>query len=81
MLTRIERYAPLVGRILLSLIFLGAGLSKIAGWPGTAAYMASHGMPAIPFFLVAAMVIELAGGCRSWLVTRHALARWRFSHS
>ena len=62
MVETIERHAPLVGRILLSLIFLVAGVSKITGWSGTAAYMASRGMPAIPFFLLAAMVIELAGG-------------------
>ncbi len=57
-----ERYFSVVGRILLSLIFLLSGIGKIADWPGTAGYMASMGMPAIPFFLTMALLFELAGG-------------------
>jgi putative oxidoreductase len=57
-----QQYAPLAGRIGLSAIFLLSGAGKIANWAGTAGYMAFKGMPAVPFFLAAAIVFELAGG-------------------
>jgi putative oxidoreductase len=57
-----ERYAPLVGRALLSLVFILSGLGKIAGWSQTAGYMASKGMPLVPFFLVMSILFELGGG-------------------
>jgi len=57
-----NRFVPLLGRILLALIFLISGLGKIFDWQGTAGYMASKGMPLIPFFLLGAIVLELAGG-------------------
>lgn len=56
------RFAPLLGRIFLSLIFLMAGFNKITGWQQTAGYMASKGMPLVPLFLAGALIIELAGG-------------------
>ena len=40
-----ENLADLVGRILISLIFLLAGLQKIGGYEGTQAYMAAMGVP------------------------------------
>jgi len=58
----IERYAVLVGRVFLSLIFVMSGFSKIGGWEQTAGYMASKGMPLVPLFLVAAIIIEVLGG-------------------
>ncbi len=57
-----ERIGSLIGRILLATIFLLAGFGKIAGWEGTAGYMASRGMSAIPFFLTLAIVFEVLGG-------------------
>lgn len=58
----ITQYAPLLGRILLSAIFLVSGFGKIGDWSGTAGYMTAQGMPAVPFFLFMAIVFELAGG-------------------
>ena len=58
----LERYAPLLGRILLSQIFLISGVMKLVDWPGTEAKMAEQGMFWIPFFHVAALLTELAGG-------------------
>ncbi len=58
----VQRYAPLIGRILLSLIFLLSGLMKIPGWGDTAAYMAARGMPAAPVFLALAIALEMGGG-------------------
>lgn len=59
---RIERIAPLLGRTLLSAIFLMSGFNKITGWSAAAGYMASKQMPAVPFFLAMAILFELAGG-------------------
>jgi putative oxidoreductase len=50
-----------VGRILLATIFLLSGLHKIADPVGTQQYMSAMGMPATGFFLVGAIVLELAG--------------------
>lgn len=56
------RWSPLVGRVLLSPIFIMSGLQKIGGWEQTAGYMASKHMPLVPLFLAAAIVLELCGG-------------------
>jgi len=50
------------GRALIALIFVMSGLGKIAGWEGTAGYMTAKGMPAVPFFLGAAIGVEVLGG-------------------
>ncbi|MFI4923026.1 MAG: DoxX family protein [Burkholderiales bacterium] len=57
-----KQYAPLVGRALLSFIFIISGWGKIIGFSGTATYMASAGMPIPDVLLVAAIIIELGGG-------------------
>ena len=57
-----KHYAPLVGRALLSFIFIISGWGKIIGFSGTATYMASAGMPIPDVLLVAAIIIELGGG-------------------
>lgn len=59
---KIERITPLLGRILLALIFLVSGFGKIGGWDQTAGFMASKGMPLVPLFLVAAILLEIGGG-------------------
>ena len=58
----IEVLASLAGRILLTMIFLGSGINKITGWEATSNYMASAGMPYVPFFLTGAVILELVGG-------------------
>jgi putative oxidoreductase len=50
-----------IGRILLATIFLLSGLHKIADPAGTQQFMSAMGMPAPGFFLVGAIVFELAG--------------------
>jgi len=52
----------LLGRVLLSLIFVLSGFDKLTLWSDTGAYMASKGMPFVPFFLGMAVVLELGGG-------------------
>jgi putative oxidoreductase len=55
-------YLELTGRILISLIFLIAGIGKLMDWFGTAEYMASKGMTAIPFVQTMAVLFELGAG-------------------
>lgn len=52
--------AKLVGRILLALMFVMGGYSKIGGYAGTQAYMAAQGVPGI--LLPAVILLELVGG-------------------
>jgi putative oxidoreductase len=56
-----DRVGPLVGRLMLSLIFLTSAYSKAFGWSGNVAYMQSQHMPMIPFLLACALVVELVG--------------------
>ena len=55
-------YVPLFARVLLGLIFVMSGITKITGFEGTQQYMASHGIPLTAVFLVAAIVVEILGG-------------------
>lgn len=55
-----DKWLNLVGRILLAVIFIVAGFGKITGYTGTAAYMASKGIPGALLPLVIAL--ELGGG-------------------
>ena len=57
-----KKFTPLVGRVLLSLIFILSGVGKIFDCGGTAGYMASKGMPMVSLFLLGAIVFDLAGG-------------------
>jgi putative oxidoreductase len=70
---RLASWAGLAGRILLSHIFLFSGIHKIIDPSGTAAVMDQHGMVLIPFFLVGAIVLEVAGGLSLLL---GCFARW-----
>lgn len=51
----------LVGRILLALLFLPAGLSKISGFSGTAGYIGSVGLPLPEVAAALAIVVEVGG--------------------
>jgi len=52
--------SDLAGRILISIIFIMAGYSKIGGYAGTQAYMESMGVPGALLPLV--ILVELGGG-------------------
>lgn len=54
--------AALIGRILLSAIFLMSGTQKLLQWNQTMDHMRSEGMTAVPLLLVGAVIFELAGG-------------------
>ncbi|GLS19271.1 LysR family transcriptional regulator [Labrys miyagiensis] len=56
------RYTPLLGRILIAVIYILSGFSKLTGPAATAGYIASAGLP-LPYAGVAlAVVVELIGG-------------------
>lgn len=57
----IEEWGPLVGRVMLALIFLIAGIGKITNFAGTAGYMASKGVPLTDIALVLTIIIEIGG--------------------
>lgn len=52
----------LVARILLALMFVVAGTSKIGGFEGTAAYIAAKGLPLPEMSTVLTIVVELGAG-------------------
>ncbi|GBG15750.1 putative oxidoreductase [Novimethylophilus kurashikiensis] len=58
----IERYGPLVGRILIALIFVWSGFGKIVGFEATVGYIASKGLPLPQLGTIAAILVELGGG-------------------
>jgi putative oxidoreductase len=69
-----ERAAPyliLIGRVLLSIIFIHSGWSKISGYAGTAEYMQAAGVPGALLPLV--ILTELGGGL---LVVLGLFTRW-----
>jgi putative oxidoreductase len=55
-------YLPAVGRLLIALIFVMSGLSKIAAPANTIAFIQSAGAPFAPAALAVAVVVELIGG-------------------
>jgi putative oxidoreductase len=52
----------LIGRILLSLIFLISAAGKLFNFNGTAGMMSAKGFPVASLFLVGALAFELLGG-------------------
>ena len=60
--TSLNAALPLVGRLLLSAIFLLSGFAKLADPAGTIGYIQSVGLPFPQLGLVAAVLVELVGG-------------------
>ena len=56
------QYLPLIGRILLGLIFVLAGFGKLANPAGTVGYMTAYGMPYADLLVWPAGLVELGGG-------------------
>ena len=69
----VENYAIVLARVLMALIFIASGASKIAGFAGTLGYIASKGVPFPAIAAVAAIIVELGGGLMLLLGVR---ARW-----
>ena len=62
MLNQLKNPLDLVGRILIALLFLPAGIQKISGFAGTVGYATSVGMPMPQIAVGVGLVIEVAGG-------------------
>jgi putative oxidoreductase len=58
----IERLGPLLGRILIGLLFIPSGLSKMGNLTGTAGYIASKGLPAPSALAVLTVIVEVLVG-------------------
>ena len=62
MTDRFQNMFSLLARVLLAALFLPAGISKIGGFAGTAAYIGSVGLPLPELGAVIAVVVEVGGG-------------------
>lgn len=58
----LNRYGPLIGRLLIAVIFVLSGFNKIGGFEGTVGYIASKGLPLSQLGAILAIVVELGGG-------------------
>jgi len=54
--------AVLVGRILLAVMFVISGYTKLTGFDGTVGYIGSKGLPMPQLLAAVAILIELGGG-------------------
>jgi putative oxidoreductase len=80
-MTNARSAAAAAGRLLMSIIFILAGLQKLGTAGDTVAYMASQGLPAPRLAAVVAIVVECIGGAfvLAGYQTRHVgliLAVW-----
>lgn len=62
MLHSLQNPFSLLGRVLIALLFIPAGFGKIAGFAGTAGYIASKGVPLPEVAATIAIAVELGLG-------------------
>ena len=58
----LDAYLPLVGRVLLSLLFIFHGASKLLGFSGAVLFMNSHGFPMPEIVAGTVIIVELGCG-------------------
>jgi putative oxidoreductase len=58
----VEKFVPVLGRLLLALIFILSGYHKIWTMDATAAQMASHAIPLPNILVYGVVALELGGG-------------------
>jgi len=58
----VNRYLPVIGRVLIGLPFVMSGLGKLAAYGPTTAMIAAVGLPAPPLAYLVAVLFELGGG-------------------
>jgi putative oxidoreductase len=73
MFTSLQNPLSLIGRVLLALLFIPAGFSKIGGFAGTVGYIASKGVPLPELAAAVAIGVELGLGL---LLLVGLQARW-----
>lgn len=57
----VKEWGPLVGRVMISTIFLMSGLMKIGNFAGTSGYMAKMGVPMSDIALAITIIVEVGG--------------------
>jgi putative oxidoreductase len=62
MFDKLQNPLALAGRLLLALLFLPAGISKLTGFAGTVDYISSVGLPMPQVAAALAVVVEIVGG-------------------
>lgn len=62
MLNSLQNPLALVGRLLLAVLFLPAGIGKLTGFAGTVGYIASKGLPMPSVGAALALIVEIVGG-------------------
>ena len=62
MLNTLQHPFSFIGRVLLALLFIPAGVGKISGFAGTVGYIASKGVPLPELAAAAAIGVELGLG-------------------
>jgi putative oxidoreductase len=57
----LDKYGPLLGRFLLTVIFILAGIGKITDFAGNANLLVAKGLPMANVLLALAIIVELGG--------------------
>ena len=57
-----NRYLPLIGRVLIGLPFAMSGFGKLAAYGPTTAMIGAVGLPVPPLAYIVAVAVELSGG-------------------
>jgi putative oxidoreductase len=75
----VREYGPVIGRILISLLFVVAGLTKAGilpggGWEGTVGYIAGQGLPMPEVLAALTILLEIVGGLMIMLGFKARLA-------
>jgi len=55
----LDKFGPLLGRILIAVLFIPAGISKITNFGGTVGYITSKGLPLPEVGAAIAIVVEI----------------------
>ena len=58
----LEKFGPLIGRILIALLFVPSGIGKISGFSGTVAYIGSAGLPMPSVLAALTIAVEVVVG-------------------
>jgi len=58
----IQKYAPLLGRALIAVLFVPAGFRKIEGFEGTVKYITSKALPFPEILAAGTLSLEMLGG-------------------
>ena len=78
----LNQFGPLLGRMLIAVIYLVSGIGKITSFENTVGYIASKGLPLPQLAAIGAIIVELGGGMMlvlGWKARRAATALFVFT--